>query len=96
MLTTSRRSPDRSQLRRSLLEMRQGQVTGISDLYDCLGEAVWKVCLLITGSPRDAERATIVAFQDAWEHPTSIPHDASGARRWMFQAAWRASKRAAS
>ncbi len=79
-------------LRESIEAISAGLVSGLGELFDEIGGAVWYVSLLVSDDREMAEQATIRTFGAAWHSPDAIPRDALAARRWILSTACRVSR----
>ncbi len=73
-----------------LAAMSVGLVSAVGELYDLLGDDVWRASLIVSGDLVRAEQATISTFDAAWRSAGSLPKDPAAARRWLLRTACRA------
>lgn len=75
----------------SIEAIAAGLVSGLGELFDEIGGAVWYVSLLVADDRSMAEQATIRTFGAVWRSPGASPRDPVAARRWILSTACRVS-----
>ncbi len=76
----------------SIEAISAGLVSGLGELFDEIGGAVWYVSLLVSDDREMAAQATIRTFGAAWRSPGAIPRDPRAARGWILSTACRVSR----
>lgn len=73
-----------------LAAMSVGLGSALGELYDLLGDDVWRASLIVSGDLVRAEQATISTFEAAWRSAGSLPQDPAAVRLWLLRTACRA------